>query len=287
MATVLTLNTCLLDVRLFGRLPLYPPAPWIDARRRELAKALTESGADVICLQEVFRRPHRRDLARSLTETHPHVAGLDHPGLPLGTGLMVLSRHPIPEARPAEFRAAILEERLAVRMGFLSCRIDLPDLGPTRVINFHLSAGGLRHHPEAPAAEELRSRQIDELVEAAGTPGAERAILAGDLNAGPQTSRANLRKVLGAGFRDAYAEGAPPSEQAFTWNPKNPVITGEANRALPPQRIDHVFLRRDGAQELTASEAVVALHESRVDLADGRRVPLSDHYGLSVTIDRA
>ncbi|MEO5336803.1 MAG: endonuclease/exonuclease/phosphatase family protein [Magnetospirillum sp. WYHS-4] len=280
MAVFLTLNAYLLDVRLFGRVRVYKAAPWIEPRRRALLQALRESDADVVCLQEVFRRPHRADLAGGLKDLFPHAAGIRHPGLPLGTGLMVLSRHPILAARPREFRAAFFEERLAIRMGLLECLIDLPSLGPTRVIDFHLCAGGLKHHPEAPPAEAVRTAQIAELLAVAHGPGAAAVVLAGDLNSGPHTSPANYRQVLAGGFRDALAE---PGEDAFTWDPANPMITGELNRSLPPQRIDHVFLRGPAR----ACEAGLALHEPRADLSDGRCVPVSDHYGLRVRIEPA
>ncbi|MDP6485592.1 MAG: hypothetical protein QF386_04390 [Alphaproteobacteria bacterium] len=75
---VLTLNTFLLDVRLFGRLPLYPPAPHVAPRLSALPGALGETGADVICLQEVFRHPHRQFIARELAGAYPHHAGIRH-----------------------------------------------------------------------------------------------------------------------------------------------------------------------------------------------------------------
>jgi endonuclease/exonuclease/phosphatase family metal-dependent hydrolase len=277
MARFLTLNAYLLDVRLFGHLRVYKAAPHIEPRRKALLAALRESEADVVCLQEVFRRPHRAALAEGLKEIFPHAAGVRHPGIPLGTGLMVLSRHPIREARPREFRAAFLEERIAIRMGMLDCVIDLPDLGRTRVIDFHLCAGGLKHHPEAPPAEAVRGHQIAELLAAAHAPGPETVVLAGDLNSGPHTSPANYRQVLAGGFRDALAE---TGAEAFTWDPTNPMITGELNRSLPPQRIDHVFLKGPVA----AVAAGLALHGPLAELPDGRRVPVSDHHGLAASV---
>lgn len=277
MARVLTLNAYLLDVRLFGHIRVYKAAPHIEPRRKALLKALHDSGADIVCLQEVFRRPHRAALADGLKTVFPHAAGIDHPGIPLGTGLLMLSRHPIREVSPREFRAAFFEERLAIRMGMLDCVIELPDLGPTRVIDFHLCAGGLKHHPEALPAEAVRSRQIGELLAAAHAPGPKSVVLAGDLNSGPHTSPANYRQVLAGGFRDALAE---TGSEAFTWDPANPMITGELNRSLPPQRIDHVFLRGP----IAATAAGLALHEPRAELPDGRHVPVSDHFGLLAEI---
>lgn len=285
MAVFLTLNTYLLDIRLFGRIPLYKAAPHIDQRLTALPGALLGTGADVICLQEVFRKPHRRFLADALAPSHPFAAGVRHAGLPLGTGLMVLSRHPIRDARFREFRSAVLEERIAVRMGMLICEIDLPDLGPTRVVDFHLSAGGLKHHPESPAAEALRECQIQELVHAAWEPALGPVVMAGDLNSGPHTSTVNHRRVLDAGFRDAFAE-AGAADRVITWDPANPVISGERNHALPPQRIDHVFLRTEGSENLRVTETRVVLNNPVARISGGETIPVSDHYGLLAEIGK-
>lgn len=284
MARFLTLNTFLLEVRLFGRVPVYPVAPSIEPRLHALPAALAATGADVIALQEVFRRPHRLFLANELKVDYPFVAGLRHSGLPLGTGLMVLSRHPIGNADPHEFRAALVEERIAIRMGMLDCRIDLPDLGEVRFVDFHLVAGGLGGHPEGRRGETCRARQIDELIALARAPGPPTTIMAGDLNAGREASPANYHQLLNAGFRDCVTEAAEGRGAAMTWDPENPLITGELNRSLPPQRMDQVFLREAGSEHLSVDAAKVVLSERTIDVGEAAPVPVSDHYGVAVDI---
>ena len=289
VAAFVTLNTDLLDVRLFGLLPVYPAAPHVEERLAALPEALAEVEADVVCLQEVFRKPHRAYLAASLEAPYPFAAGLRSPGMPLGRGLMVLSRHPIDSARLIEFRAAFAEERLAIRKGMLDCVVRLPDLGRCRVINVHLAGGGLFGHPESVRAEDLQRRQIAELLRRAGEPGPDVTIIAGDFNCGPHSSLANYLQVVEAGFRDAFA-AAPTGAAAardVTWAPANPLITGQGERALPPQRIDHVFLSRDGADRCRLGPARIVLRDAPVRLAHGRRVPVSDHYGLLAEIAAA
>lgn len=281
MASFLTFNTCLLDVRLFGKVRVYPAAPHIEERLQALPQALRDVGADVVCLQEVFRRPHREFLAESLEDFYPYTAGIRYPGRPLGTGLMVLSRHPLEKAAPAEFRAAFFEERLVIRMGMLDCILHLPDLGRCRVIVFHLAAGGLGGHPESPKAEALRACQIDELVARADASDPGLCLVIGDLNAGPEASAVNYRRMLEAGFIDATA-GAP-----MTWEPGNPLIQGEVNETLPAQRIDHILVRREGALHCRIGPAARALDERCVALAGGEWIPLSDHYGLIAGIHAA
>jgi endonuclease/exonuclease/phosphatase family metal-dependent hydrolase len=285
VARFITLNAFLLDVRLLGLWRLYKAAPYLEERLAALPDALRPLEADVICLQEVFRKPYRRFLADRLGDIYPHSAGIRSSGMPPGTGLMVLSRHPIESARTVEFRAAFLEGRLAIRMGMLDCTIRLPDLGRCRVINVHLAAGGLFHHPESRRSDALRRRQIAELLAHAEASGL--TIICGDLNSGPDSSLTNYRQVLDGGFVDAFAAAAGsdnPARRTMTWDPGNPLISGDMNRALPAQRIDHILLGRACADDYVIGEAGVVLHEPRVLLADGQRVPLSDHYGLAADI---
>jgi len=157
-----------------------------------------------------------------------------------------------------------------------------------------LTAGGLFRHPESIATDGLRARQLKELLQLAEPGNTDEAmvatLLAGDLNAGPHTSQSNYRQVLNAGFTDTYTEtggttGAATAP-AYTWDPANPVIWREADRRLPPQRIDHVFLRPEAVQFRPGS-ARVALFEPRVTVKDGLRIPLSDHYGLFAELNPA
>jgi len=195
---------------------------------------------------------------------------------------MVRSRHPIADAESVEFRSALVEERIAIRKGLLDCRIRFPDLGTVRVINFHLVAGGLAGHPEERRGETCRSGQIDELAARAGVQDGVPVVVLGDLNAGAQASPANYEQMLEAGFRDGIAEAG--GQGLVSWDPDNPLITGERNRSLPPQRMDHIFVRETGAQRLHAESAEVALSERILDFGAAPPLPLSDHYGVAVEI---
>ena len=242
VTTILTLNTFLHDIRLFGRVPVYPPAPFVAERLAALPAAIADVDADVVCLQEVFRRSHRDTLADRLQSIYPHVAGRHHPGPSLGTGLMVLSRHPVVAVRPLEFKAALMVERLVIRKGLLECTIDPPDLGPCRFINAHLVACGLGKDPEGARGESCRSRRSDELLAGVDATAAPMTIVAGDLNCGPHTSADNYRQILAGGFVDLYAESAV--EDAISWDPENPLVKGK-DSDLPGQRIDHILLGGD------------------------------------------
>ena len=281
VAKILTLNTFLHDIRLFGRIPVYPPAPFVAERMAALPDALDDIDADVVCLQEVFRRPHRAFIAERMRRRYRHSVGLRHPGLPLGSGLMILSRHPISSAGPKEYRSALFEERLAIRMGYLGCVTELPDLGPFRLINTHLVACGLGTDPEGRRGETCRSLEIGELLREASPVDGMPTIIAGDFNCGPHTSAENFGQILAGGFVDLAASSG--AGDAMSWDPGNPLVTGK-NLALPRQRIDHILLHQADFDRWRPASVRIVLDECRVATVAGTRVPVSDHYGLLTTI---
>lgn len=246
---------------------LLQPAPFVAERRAAMPAALHATGADLLLLQEVYDDESRRALAAAFPHaaTPPRVRRLG-----LQNGLMFLSREPL-RATFHRFRHGTAEERLLDRKGFAV--VQLP---PLMVVNFHTTAGGLRRRPESVVVERIRARQIEQML--AAVANAEACVLAGDLNAGPGVSDANYRQLERAGFRDAYALGHPRSTAA-TWDPANPLNARGPHHASPPQRCDHIFVR--GAIEVV--ESAIVLNESVVKVGE-RRVTLSDHYGVSATL---
>lgn len=84
--------------------------------------------------------------------------------------------------------------------------------------------------------------QIDGVLE---TAGAGPAILAGDLNAGPDSDV--TRQLRDAGFRDAFELAGVPPE------PTSPAI-------VPEERIDWIWLRGYGAVEARVFESAASDH---------------------------
>jgi endonuclease/exonuclease/phosphatase family metal-dependent hydrolase len=64
-----------------------------------------------------------------------------------------------------------------------------------------------------------------------------------------------------------------------TWDPANPLVASGGDAHLPPQRIDHVFLNRELAEQAACASARVVFAERRVQTPRGA-LPLSDHYAV-------
>ena len=80
------------------------------------------------------------------------MAGLANAGIKsrLDNELLVVSKFPPASGKLVRFRHAALEERLFTSKGFYETDVILPKAGNIRLINFHMTAGGIRHHPENP-----------------------------------------------------------------------------------------------------------------------------------------
>lgn len=258
--SLLTLNLGLLS---WG--PLWAPFCAHGPARLAAAPALLRaSGADIIALQEVYTARHRRQLAEALADAYPYVAAPGTEELLLGSGLMLLSRHPIiGQSFTALPRRPGVAGRLS-RPGCLRVLVGTPGAGQVAVVNTHL-----------PAFDDGRQRQ----AEAAHLLGLGRdAILLGDFNCSPVIDQSIYRRILAAGYRDAFAEvaaGEPP-----TWDAANPLNRIGPHRDAPSQRIDHVFLP-EGCRAVSAR---ICLTEPAVTVPGGP-VPLSDHYGLMVSLE--
>ena len=269
MTTILTFNAGLIDIRVLG-IPVYRPLPGVAERLQRLPEALAALDADIVCLQEVYQRRQQDWLHEVLAGCYPHAAGMPLGGVRLGSDLMVLSKHPIVATRSVRFEVAMAEESLFTDRGFQLVEIELLGPGPMRLVNLHASAGGLFRHPEGVAAAAIRTRQIDQVLQSAGEGS---VVLAGDFNAGPEASPFHYRKVLDAGYRDAFAMAGAAGA---TWDPNNPLVAGGKEHHLQAQRIDHVFLNDAAAANLRPADARIVL--------DGNP-PLSDHYGVLIEFE--
>lgn len=281
---LLTLNLGLLGVGMSGlwRLP-------IDSElKRRLAAApdlLSAIDADVIALQEVYAPADRQFLIRAMAARYPFSAGSPKALSLVGNGLMVLSRFPIRHSEFVLCQGAPRWTRLVWKQGLLGVDLDLPVVGRTRLINVHLAASVPFGHSESMASEANRDREIAQLLSVASS-GDPAAILAGDFNNSPEIHSNHYRRIIAAGYVDAFvaAREAAGATDGFTWDAANPLNARGRFRNSPSQRIDHVFVSDARAPSLMPVSAQIVLRESIIPTPSGRRIPLSDHYGMLVTL---
>ena len=279
MLRILTLNTGLTEIRLLGA-ALYEDVPHVAARAARLAPALRTVDADIVALQELIPAHVKKGVAAALRDLYPHIAGIQENSRFYGTGLLILSRHPVEGASCTPFGRQTLEEGLFGPRGMLACTVQTPGFGACRVINLHATAGGAYRRHRRKGAPDRRSAQIAEAIAAAGAPFDGTVVLAGDFNCDPAAAPALDRRLRGAGFRDAAAS-SPVAVQG-TWDTENPLNRGRASG--PARRVDHIFVRPGGVRALVLAGVRTVLDEPAVPLSDSGAVPVSDHYGLLATL---
>jgi endonuclease/exonuclease/phosphatase family metal-dependent hydrolase len=283
MLSILSFNVALQDVRILGR-TVYRPLAYTEERLTALSNALRRNQVDIVCLQECFHRRHQDAVWNSLSDAYPYALGFARrgPKLRLGNELLTLSRHPLTDKGLLRFRKAMVEEKLFTRLGIHISSVNIPSAGEFRILNLHMSAGGALIHPESRYAERVRSDQIEQLATFAASP--DPVIVAGDLNCGPEASKLNYERLLMAGFVDSFSL---TGGSGVTWDPANPLVIEGGEAHLPPQRIDHILLNPAALERLTPKTGRVVMQTPSVTLNEGRRIPISDHYGVMVEFELA
>ena len=278
MFNILTINAALQDLRIPGH-SIYRPIAYIQQRLTELAAQIRQLDPDIVCLQELFHYNLQQQFYLLLEDRFPHACGFDRKGLKfrLGNELITLSKYPLKKGRFYRFKDAAVEEKIFTNKGFYIMYLVIPGAGEFQLINFHMTAGGLRHHPEAPAMEKIRSSQIQQVTE--HTLSSMPVILAGDLNAGPGASRKNYDEIINACLTDTFTVAGG---EGISWDPDNPLIQWHGEYHLPPQRVDHIFINKTAEQIIKPSVAKIVLDHASIRLTNGVKIPVSDHYGVQV-----
>ncbi|MFZ2804136.1 MAG: endonuclease/exonuclease/phosphatase family protein [Patescibacteria group bacterium] len=283
--TVLTFNAGLLRVRVLGA-TLNAPVPFVAERLQALPAALASVNADLVALQEIYEEPHRLWLAQELRHKFPYAAWVqDHGIAQVSNGLMTLSRYPLEAPAFELFANAPFGERHLARKGFLSCVVRTLAFGPVRFFNTHTASGGILGYTVNPLHERLRGKQVAQLNRAAKLRQDEAVLVAGDFNAGPESSPGNYREILADGFLDAYAEAKVRRGPLVTWDPQNPLTIDGPHRNAPAQRVDHVFIPLSSSRLFHVENAHIVLDRPTIE-TDGGPVTPSDHYGLLVHLYR-
>jgi endonuclease/exonuclease/phosphatase family metal-dependent hydrolase len=283
---LLTLNVGLLAFRIWGRRGL-SFAPHIDERLASTPDHLNAIEADIIALQEIYDGAHSRFIRDALFRTHPYAFFPRSLRSVLGSGLMVLSRHPIVQAEFLRGRGGPVIANTISEKGALCVMVDIAGYGPLRLINVHLSVGGAFRRPQIKESRTHRATEIDQVLALSRpSPGRPPAILVGDFNCSPLVSPEIYDRIIAAGFIDAFAAVTPAdiARNAVTWDRANPANANGRYRHAPSQRIDHVFIPAALRDHTIPVSSAIEFQNPTVPVAAARTVTLSDHYGLSVRL---
>lgn len=277
---VATFNAGLLDVRVVGR-KLFEFTPHTRNRVNAVAKGLRclSNDLDVLCIQEIYHSNDQRQVAEAVGDSLPYQFLTPPARWPrLNSGLMLFSRREILSVSHRYFRRQSPDEWLFSKKGFLTANISCDRGGSLKIINTHLSSGGLTTHPASTRAMQLRGNQIAEL----SILEPDAALLIGDLNCGPEADSRNFESLVHLSFTDLAALFSGGCTSPFyTWDPSNPLNRASAHSSSPPQRIDHILAKRQFVDSNFAGTSSRVL-DLPVILDNGLEATPSDHYGVKI-----
>ncbi|MFG2881021.1 HAD-IA family hydrolase [Streptomyces sp. NPDC048297] len=237
----------------------------VDDHRAKQVKAVLESGADVVGLQETAGTA-ARELAEALG-WHHHRAG---------ENLGVISRHPItarfgdPGAGFYGAAGVRVEAAPGREVDVWTAHLDHAPYGPYESAFDGLGAAELIAH------EDVRLAQMRDTLDriAASSRDGVPVVLVGDFNCPSHLDRPDVawpvtRAAQDAGFADSYREAHPDpaAEPGHTWSPIHPVHEDGSGRAEPQDRIDYV-LHRGGLTVRDARTLVIGTPRPWPDVAD-------------------
>ncbi|MBG0856771.1 HAD-IA family hydrolase [Streptomyces spinoverrucosus] len=213
----------------------------VDDHRAKQLKAVVDTGADVVGLQETAHTA-ARELADALG-WHHHQAG---------ENLGIISRHPI-TARHGDpdvgfYGAAGVRIRLAPgrEVDIWTAHLHYTPYGPYEAAFDGLGAADLIAH------EEVRLAQMCDTLRRIADAGDDGVpvVLVGDFNCPSHLDRPDVdwpvtRAAQEAGLRDSYREAHPDPVAApgHTWSPIHVLHEDGSGRPEPQDRIDYVLHR--------------------------------------------
>jgi endonuclease/exonuclease/phosphatase family metal-dependent hydrolase len=235
----------------------------ISLRFRKMGQILNESGADILCFQEVFLPRHLNRLKIQLTN-YPYCVYKPYFLCPRG-GLVIFSKHPIATWEYIDFstKGKYWDKSFTgklTRRGVLM--VKLQDI-PLTILNTHPVQNSSDNWDEENTYVQIIKTQLREILDICHKLSGP-FILVGDFNI-PKDSNHYKELIKESNFIDAFADATSPTYVAeYLFGKKD------------AERLDYIFYkegnltRRSGEHILTEKE----------QLDNGMVTYLSDHIGL-------
>lgn len=241
-------------------------APW-PYRHTEVVEAIKGSGADVVCLMEVFDTDHVHALIGDLKDTHTHFfhsAGPRSVGAP--AGFFIASKYSLRHVHFEEFDKTSGRSRFASK-GFASFEVIKANAVFARVLLTH---GSHSESPEYPTEQEkeVRRHQFNQLALRAqmlrNAEDKRPLIVGGDFNGGWEELKQSW-----------FAQNCWRVCEQRTWGGDGFCVTLRGGQRSGPLALDHVFITNQRGYL-----ADTKLLKTGFDGDKFKPGALSDHSGL-------
>lgn len=253
------------------------PPPWNmtkqSARTKVMVEVLPQIQTDVMLFQETFFDKKRNDLIRALKKTHPYVA-VPVKGRKLtqlqDSGLFIASKYPMIVLDQVIFKKCAKADCISSKSAIM-VEITLPNEKKVQLVNTHLQAWD---EPKTIAIRRAQLDQIKEMMNKYNAPGVPQFLI-GDLNIDGNTTTEYPGSLEFMEMSSTPMTGETLTTNGFSTQDcfKKP---GDNN----PQWLDHVWMKQNGS----TAEVVAKEVNTMVNILNGFKCPLSDHYALEATI---
>ncbi len=289
---ILSLNTRFLKVPLGVEL-----ADDIESRLKKMPQAISDTGADVVGMQEVWDPKIRKNLVSALKALgYTYSVFKDQrSGAPrglMGNGLLIVSKFPLDQSVSSmSFSDYTRKDEYLTYKGAIKTRVKLPDLGWTDLYNTHL--GAITFDEDAneyvQEQEEIKLHQAKELADwIKATRTQSEMIMTADLNAhylrfedgrfGGKFSDVYFLltyKKDGLTLVDTYRQiNRGYFSSTFTFNAANPYVSRGSFSNIPSEVEDYILVSRSKRLSVIHSEVTFS----------GKEELISDHYGVLTTL---
>jgi sphingomyelin phosphodiesterase 2 len=166
--SLLTFNVGLLQMNLFGFIPIFANPEYVSQRRPHIPQKIREINADIVSIQECYEDKHANFITSTLVDLYPYHARHRSPGFApwkFQNGLLFLSKYPILESYIEKLHKAASLEMWMANKSNLVMTVAIPSLGSVTLVNSHTTAGGATH-PEHPGVDSDREDELRQAVEA-------------------------------------------------------------------------------------------------------------------------
>ena len=285
--SICTFNAGILYGKVFNY-KYFEPTPYTKERFDGLVGEIQKLQVDVIGIQEIYRVEDKNKVIEALSTKYPYAVYFKRRQLlkvGLHNGLLFLSKYPISEAKFERYDRNPITEKVIADKGILSITLNNGQQ-PIIITNTHTTVGGIIYDTESDKANSIRDKQVLQSIALTEELSNQKAleVVLGDFNAGPGISEVNYQTMLDKGFVDSYLEFCEQCA-GITWTPHNKLNQDGHFESSPPQRIDNIFLRNNGALRYQISDGGVVLNQEVIETKDQGLITVSDHFGYYCQID--
>ncbi len=275
--SILTLNTGLFQINLFKI------SNFINERIRYLPNELLSSKADIICLQEVFLKSHRKILIKELNKIYPYYACTKTKWFKMHNGLMIFSKFQLENINftPFKNKKYIFYENIFLKRGILNVDIKYIDNENIHITNIHTTPSSIFLWQDHKKILQIRKNQLEQTIKLS-KENSKYSIIAWDFNAWPEIAYKNYEILKKHKFIDTYAK--KNIKPLTTWNNNNYLNKKWIYKNSISQRIDHIFLSEDlyNKIKITNSKRIFDIPNIQVK---NKKITISDHYWVITTLE--